>query len=115
MGERSCDTGGEIVSEVNKVSVAFPTDENVQLSKTLLSLFDTGSPINLIQTSAVPSRFISTDKMYSGYNGVGGFPLCTYGIVPVNITFRNRTQMLKLYAVPDHFTRFFDEFRNHPL
>lgn len=103
LADEMVELSGGTIPEVNKVSVTFLTASKVQINKTFNSLFDTGSPINLIQRSAVPSHYIPTEKKYFGYRGVGGFPLCTYGIIPVSITFRNRTKTIKVYTVPDHF------------
>ncbi|XP_062701830.1 uncharacterized protein LOC134285296 [Aedes albopictus] len=71
------------LSEINMVSVAFLSDENVQPFIKFLSVFDTGSPINLIQRSSVPTTLLPTREVFSGNRSVGGFPLCCYGIVYV--------------------------------
>lgn len=77
---------------------------SVHISKDFDSLFDSGSPISLIKQSAVPNQVIRTKKMSdSGYNGIGQFRICTYGVISVTIEFRNIQKQIRIYIVPDNF------------
>ena len=91
------------LSELNLVSVAFLSDKTVHPAKTYLSLFDTGSPINLVKRSAVPSESISENKKYSGFRSIGNFPLCTYAVIPARVTYGSYSAQLKFFVIPDHF------------
>lgn len=94
--------------DLNTVSVAFLSNQKVHSSNSVLSLFDTGSPINLIRRSAVPSELIPAGEKFSGFRSIGGFPICTYAIIPAYIIYEGHSEKMKLYVVPDHFM-------NHPL
>lgn len=90
------------LSEMNVVSVTFPSDCSVPQCNLLESLFDTGSPISLLRRSAVPHKLTDESTKYSGYRGLGSFRLCTYGKLPIKIKFCNQIQPITVYVVPDN-------------
>lgn len=89
----------------NIVSVTFLPSDSVPQCNTCDSLFDTGSPISLMQRSMIPQQCVNSNlresAAYSGYSGLGNFRLCTYGIIPIMITFRNITKKIVIYVVSD--------------
>lgn len=92
------------LSEVNTVSVTFLSECSVHISKDFVSLFDSGSPISLIKYSAVPKQLTQHETMSdSGYNGIGRFKICTYGVISVQIKFRNICKRIKIFVIPDNF------------
>lgn len=98
----------DVLNTSENVSVTFIIgDCNRLICDTLLSLFDTGSPISLIRCSSIPKQCIEAAIRHkptdSGYSGLGNFRLCTYGIIQVAIKFRNITKLIKLYIVSDNF------------
>lgn len=91
------------LSELNLVNVAFLSDNQVHPVNNFLSLFDTGSPINLIKRSAVPSELIPADKKFSGFRSIGNFTLCAYAIIPARVTYGSHSEVLRFYVIPDSF------------
>lgn len=95
---------GRALSEMNTVSVTFLTSDIVHMSKDFVSLFNSGSPISLMRHSAVPKQLIQRDDTkYSGYDGLGHFKLCTYGVISVQIKFRNISRKIEIFVIPDNF------------
>lgn len=92
------------ISELNKVSVTFLTKCSVQLSKDSVTLFDSGSPVNLMQCSEVPKQVIPSKAMEcTDYKGIGNFKICTYGVISIKIKFRKITKDIKVFIVPDNY------------
>lgn len=87
-----------VLSELNIVSIAFSNDINTQQCNTVVSLFDTGSPINFVRRSLVSPLCGSREKTDSGFKSIGNHPLCTYGIVTAVVTFRNRKTSIKVHV-----------------
>ncbi|XP_065076560.1 uncharacterized protein LOC135700098 [Ochlerotatus camptorhynchus] len=105
-GDRSSADAGELgaaLSELNIVSIAFSIDSNTHLCSTVLSMFDTGSPISFVRRSVVPQSMGPREKVESGYKSIGNYPLCTYGIIRASISFRDRKICLKVHVVPDNY------------
>lgn len=91
----------ETISAVNHVSVAF-TDVCGLKSKhvNFISLFDTGSPTNLIQRSKVPFG-VKDELTPTDFIGVGKFIIETYGKIKSQMTFRSKNYEIDLLVVPD--------------
>lgn len=94
---------GAVLSELNIVSIAFSIDCNTHSCITVLSMFDTGSPISFVRRSVVPQSMGPSEKMNSGYKSIGNYPLCTYGIIAAIVCFRDRKTCLKVHVVPDNY------------
>ena len=89
--------------EINEVSVTFCIDGSVHTLRNFISLFDSGSPISLVQRSKVPHEIVNGRTItYSGYDGLGNSKLCSFGIIPIKIKFRNIVRDLQIYVIPDH-------------
>lgn len=89
------------LSALTLVSVAFINDENkCSENITRLSLFDTGSPANLIQRKAVPFK-VRNDLIETQFCGLGQTRIKTYGKIDCKITIRNRCENVVLLVVPD--------------
>lgn len=102
--ESSVSELGRALDEANVVSVTFLTKGCVHVNEDFLSLFDSGSPISLMKYSAVPKQLIpNKDVKYSGYDGLGRFKLCTYGVISIQIQFRNIVKIIAIYVIPDNF------------
>lgn len=101
------------VSEFNNVSVTFLTDSDCDISNTLLSLFDSGSSVNLIAIGAIPDNLVNNQTQPTKYGGLGNFKLCTYGIVKIRIKFRNLSKIISVYVVPNNFNN--NNLMNIPL
>lgn len=97
--------GAKSLSALSMVSVAF-IDVNNQCSEgsvTRLSLFDTGSPANLIRRSAVPFK-VRGDLTETQFCGLGRTPIKTYGKIYCDIIIRNRCERICLLVVPDEMS-----------
>lgn len=92
------------INATNDVSVIFLSKECSELvSKTFVSLFDSGSPVSLIKRSKVPPTLQQTDKLFeTKYSGIGNSKLCTYGIISIKIKFRNKVKRSQIYVIPDY-------------
>lgn len=91
----------ETINAVNLVSVAF-SDNQIGCNNFLnvLSLFDTGSPINLVRKSVVPFEINTVPIESNKYRGLGG-KILEYGTVKCIIKFKNRCNRITLIVIPD--------------
>lgn len=86
---------------MNSVSVAFKysSDDKTDFHE-LFCLFDTGSPINLVQYSKVPlnlpDRLIDTE-----FKGISNDKIRCHGKIKCIVKFENRTEELETLIVPD--------------
>lgn len=89
------------ISAVGLVSVAFNDNSNKRSEfKKCLSLFDTGSAINLIQRSIYPYAVI--EKLTSSkYRGIGQTVIKYFKHIVVSVKIDNRISQIKLMIVPD--------------
>lgn len=71
------------------------------------SLIDTGSYINCIRRSGVPSQFVTYQHpIRTSFRGIGNNNLKFFGIVKCQMTFKNRTNFVTCYILPDEILPF---------
>lgn len=104
--EETSGSASNSVGETNEVSVAFQLGGKFTHSNTILSLFDTGSPISLIKRSEIPIEIPSGPMKESGFKGVGNHNICTYGRIFAEITFRNIKKIIEIYVILDKLMHF---------
>ena len=86
---------------LNMVCLRFVTlYENVSNFKNILSLFDTGSPVNLVQKSEVPFE-INDVLRPTEFQGLGKKRIFTFGKLKSHIKFKNQINLITLLVVPD--------------
>lgn len=89
------------LSAVNLVSVAFVNSEvKCDENTTLLSLFDTGSPANLIRRSAVPFE-VNEKLIKTKFCGLGKTSIYSYGKLNCEIKFRGKCNKVVFLVVAD--------------
>lgn len=97
------EANNEAISEVNRVSVTFLLDCTVNVSSnSCVSLFDTGSPVNLIRFASVPQQLVNAKLQPSEYSGIGKFRLCTNGEIEIKVKFKGRETIAKILIVPNN-------------
>lgn len=96
------DANGEDIEFFNNVSVTFLKGCSEVCSENFVALFDSGSPISLIQRSEVPETLmIHTHTRETKYHGIGNNNLKTYGIIVIQVEYRNKIKSIEIYVVPD--------------
>lgn len=93
----------DAIDAYQSVSVAFKRVQTSDWTNLTVcnSLFDTGSPISMIERSKLPA-FLQTNEMtYSNFRGLGGTKLFTYGKLECSITFRQQSELLSLFVIAD--------------
>lgn len=69
------------------------------------SLFDTGSPVNMIKHSRVPEQLRRSALMNTQYHGLKNSPIKMYSIISCNIEFEKTNKDIELIIVPDSTIR----------
>lgn len=68
-GGQPNEVNNEALSAVNNVSVTFLLESSVDISSNIcVSLFDTGSPCNLLRISSVPVQLTNKQLRPTGYH-----------------------------------------------
>lgn len=85
------------------VSVAFKRVQTNDWTNLTLcnSLFDTGSPISMIERSKLPTFLRTNEMVYSNFRGLGGTKLFTYGKLECSVTFRQQSELISLFVIAD--------------
>lgn len=93
----------EALNEQQEVRIDWnANDRNSECSFSANALFDTGSPVNFIRLSKVPSGLVSRLTLSkSPYIALGNEPLFTYGVVRCKLTIRNETKYVNCSVLPD--------------
>lgn len=94
------DLDGEL-SEIQLVSVYNNSSSECTHFKTICSLFDTGSPINFVRRSALPTKLPSDVLKPSVFKGLGNGRVLTYGKVKLKIGFESVNKIIDFLVVPD--------------
>lgn len=94
-----------MVNIIRKVRVdwKFANFGNSPTNSDLVCIFDTGSPINLIRASAIPTTLLTTTELQrTSYYGLGKKPLHCYGSIVIDITIKTITKSVSCLILPDH-------------
>lgn len=93
----------EAIDEMQQVSVDF-LRSNVKLDKHFdaNALIDTGSPVNFVRRSLVPTAVLENHRLFqSTFSGIGNKPLLTYGKIQCNVSIRGKTNIIDCFVLPD--------------
>lgn len=82
------------------VSLSVDHGKDKRLTTTVLSLFDTGSPVSFAKKSVIPFLELAVQEE-TKYVGVGGRRINSFGKYSVEISFRNLSRRLTVIIVSD--------------
>lgn len=104
--QEDCELSGPF-SHLQTVSVMFRNVEDKSANVMLcLSLFDTGSALSLIRKATLPSDFICGRLSETSFRGLSQTAIPSYGNIELEVSFKTRTEKLKLMIVPDYVIPF---------
>lgn len=76
---------------------------NPKLSVNANALIDSGSPVNFIRRSVVPTFIVRDNKPApTQFTGIGNKTLFSYGKLDIEITFRHRKHVITCHIVPNN-------------
>ena len=90
------------LAALQMVRVAFEFNNDVGPYKNILSLFDTGSPVNFFQQSIVPQvLYLNKTPINTGCKGLGGVDLNAVGILKCYIKFSSQNHQVSIFILSD--------------